>query len=120
MRCWCGAGASPEERLRRLCAEPSYRGPNADDCTRLYRTFEANAVLWRTIEPRENPVDILLFQPLETPAEKRRHNAEYRRSVTTGRFAEIPLPGDHFSMIGSGNSRAIADHLRRLFPRNEG
>ena len=111
---------SPEERLSRLCAESSYRGPNADDCIRLYRTFAANVALWRTIELSESPVAILLFQPQETPAEKRRCNAEYWRSVTTGRFAAIPLPGNHFSLIGSGNSKVIADHLRRFFPRNGG
>ena len=114
------ADDSPEERLIRLCAEPSYQGPNAADCIRLYRTFEANLALWRTIELKDIPVDILLFQPLETPAVKRRHNAEYWRSVTTGRLAAVPLPGDHFSLVGSGNSRAISNEMRRFFQRPEG
>ena len=37
--------------------------------------------------------------------------------VTIDRFSAIPLPGDHFSLICGGNSRAIADHLRWFFPR---
>ena len=114
------ASDNPEERLIRLCAEPSHRGPSADDCIRLYRTFEANLALWRKIELKHIPVDILLFQPHETPAAKRRHNAEYWRSVTTGRFAAISLPGDHFSLIGSRNSEAIAARLLRFFPQNAG
>ena len=117
---YCEASDSPGERLIRLCAEPSYQGPSAGDCMRLYRTFEANLALWRRLGLENIPVDILLFQPLETPAAKRRHNAEYWRSVTTGQFAAVPLPGDHFSLIGSGNSKAIAGEMRRFFPRNAG
>ena len=111
------ASDNPEERLIRLCAEPSYRGPSANDCIRLYRTFEANLALWRKIELKHVPIDILLFQPQETSTVKRRNNAEYWRSVTTGRFVAIPLPGDHFSLIGGRNSKAIADRLRWFFPR---